>query len=68
MRGRVLSKSNEAQIVGDVKAEMQNWMLEQQLANMENTLSDTISFFSTNICYCWYSSCDYTCFCWMVVE
>ncbi|RID87071.1 hypothetical protein D1953_07070 [Peribacillus asahii] len=42
-----MSKNNEVQIVEDVKEEMQNWMLEQQLTNMENTLSDTISFFST---------------------
>lgn len=42
-----MSKINEAQIVEDVKGEMLNWVLEQKINNLEHTLSDTISFFST---------------------
>lgn len=42
-----MKESNEMQIVEEIKDDLQNWMLEQQLTNLENTLSDTISFFST---------------------
>ncbi|MBY0122173.1 hypothetical protein [Bacillus sp. S/N-304-OC-R1] len=41
-----MNKNNEVQL-NEIKEQMQNWILEQQLSNTENTLSDTIAFFST---------------------
>lgn len=41
-----MNKNNETQII-EIKEQMQNWILEQQLSNTENTLSNTIAFFST---------------------
>ena len=44
-----MNGNQKEQIVNTVKSEMETWLLEQKIHNLEQTLSDTISFFSASI-------------------
>ena len=44
-----MNGNQQEEIINTVKSEMETWLLEQKITNLEQTLSDTISFFSASI-------------------